>query len=107
MGSSRDYKCTNCGYTAHICGGRDQGMFAVMKTYACENCQTLSDLQIGERGMDYVDYSMPENAEVFNIKLLCPDCNSRNIHPWDPINCPCPECGVRMKADPLSEVMWD
>lgn len=82
-------------------------MFAVMKSYICENCQTLFDLQIGERGMDYVDYRMPENAEIFKVDLRCPECNSKNIQAWDSNDCPCPKCGTRMKVDPQSEVMWD
>lgn len=99
MGSSRDYICSNCGYSAHVCGGREVGMYAVLKTFSCKECHTLFDIQIGEYGQDYADRVQEE--------LRCPECNSSNIRPWNPIKCQCPKCGIKMKADPMSEVLWD
>lgn len=36
MGYSDDYTCPSCNYAVHICGGREVGMFAVLKTKACK-----------------------------------------------------------------------
>ena len=107
MGSSRNYICPKCGYSAHVCGGREVGMLAVLKTFSCRQCHTLSDIQIGEYGQDYADMIEKIVISPIPVELKCPECNSTNIRPWNPIKRPCPKCGAIMKADPMSEVLWD
>jgi Zn finger protein HypA/HybF involved in hydrogenase expression len=107
MGSSRDYICPTCGYSAHVCGGHDWGIVAVLKTFTCKECHTLSDVQIGEYGRNYKDMVNQNTIDPIPEELICPGCKSYNVRPWNPNNRPCPKCGTRMKEDPMSEMMWD
>jgi len=99
MGSSSDYICPKCGYKVHVCGGREVGMFAVLKTFSCKECRTLSDIRIGEYGEDFPEMDL--------VGLKCPECDSKDVKPWDSIKRPCPKCGGMMKANPTLEVLWD
>ena len=103
MGQEYSFKCTKCGYDAGVSGGRDCGMFAVVRTSICKDCSSLVDVIIGFRGEDGPSDIPEEDAQIG----LCPDCESKNVVPWAKGH-PCPKCGARMKKDlTKAPLCWD
>ena len=52
MGTTYDFTCQACKYTAHISGGRGVGMIAVVHTMSCRDCRALVDVLTGRQGED-------------------------------------------------------
>jgi hypothetical protein len=102
VGTSYEFVCTKCGYTAEVSGGRDYGMMAVIRTMICDPCKELVEVRIGRYGKDG-----PTGDPEFDKQLgLCPVCDSATVRPW-PRHRPCPKCGGRMTKDANSSIMWD
>jgi hypothetical protein len=102
VGSHYEFTCAGCGYTAEVSGGRDVGMFAVVRTMTCSQCKILVDVLIGRAGKDG-----PTGDPVFDKDLnLCPECKSSAVRPWSNRRF-CPRCRKKMTKDLKSEIDWD
>jgi len=101
MGTSYDYTCKSCGYTAHVSGGKDCGMCAVVETRVCRSCRSVVDVLIGRHGREGPTGD-PEYDEDMG---KCPECGSPAVGPWSRHR-PCPKCGSRMfKGETYA--LWD
>lgn len=97
MGSTYQFRCTNCAYEVQVSGGGDAGMVVVVQTMTCTNCSQLGDV--------ITHTFSPDIAEEVG---RCPSCGSDLVSPWDPNKRPCPKCGSKMEIDPHGFVtLWD
>ena len=101
MGSKSDFTCSGCGYTTTVCGGRDCGMLAVLKTMACDNCRELVDVLIGKCGEDGLTGDPELDANIGQ----CPICKGNQVSTWTP-SMPCPKCAGSMN-DRGVRILWD
>ena len=102
MGTLFRFQCSGCEYAATVSGGRDVGMWAVIKTMTCSDCSEVVDVLIGSLGQDGPtgDSESDENLNK------CPHCGGRNVRPWTR-SYPCPKCGGNMVKSKQAEVLWD
>ena len=101
LGSAFSFECPSCGYTAEVSGGRDLGMFVVVRTCTCGDCHRLVDVIIGYVGQDG-GIGVPKYDRALD---RCPECDGTNLVPWSEA-WPCPRCGSSMiQGDTL--ILWD
>ena len=103
MGTSCDFACKACGYTAHVCGGHDVGFVAVIHTMTCRDCRELIDVLTGRQGV-----VGPTGDPDYDEDLgRCPRCMGRNVTEWTAPG-PCPRCGESVnQAEGGEIIMWD
>lgn len=102
MGTSFEFRCSECEYATTVSGGRDVGMLAVVKTQMCLDCEEIVDVRIGSYGRD----GPTGDPELDKDLDICPECKGRNLRPW-PARHPCPQCGGKMIKDADTVLMWD
>lgn len=101
MGTTNQFTCDDCGYSASVSGGRDFGFVAVVQTMTCQNCKELVDVLIGHHGEDG-----PMGDPEFDKDLgLCPECDGSHVSVWD-APYPCPKCAKPMPPG-KPELNWD
>ena len=88
MGSSFEFKCDKCGYSACVSGGPDRGMVAYVETMVCLDCKELVDVLVAIEGRDG-PVRDPSREEDFD---RCPQCGGKSVTSW-PKGRPCPKCG--------------
>lgn len=101
MGTTHEYTCKRCGYAAHVSGGKDCGMLAVVETRVCRDCRSVVDVLIGCRGQD----GPTGDPEYDKDMDKCPECGSSELGTW-PRYRPCPKCGLRMSKGKRYS-LWD
>lgn len=103
MGTKYEFRCKGCGYSATVSGGLDSGMFAVVRTMTCDDCNELVDVLVGKYGEEG-----PTGDPAYDKDLkVCPHCHRRNVHPWLTRR-GCPKCGTSMSLSHDSPtVSWD
>lgn len=103
MGTTYDFTCQACNYTAHVSGGRDVGMIAVVHTMSCRDCRELVNVLTGRQGKDG-----PTGDPGYDKGLgRCPRCKGREVVAWTAPG-PCPRCGEVMgRSDYGVVTMWD
>jgi len=107
MGSIGRYKCNKCGYQVDTTCGLDYGLFAVVDTYVCQNCNEISDIMVGSTGMVIPPEEISKEDEKEFMYYTC-ECGSKNIVKWDVKKRPCPKCDKgKMIKDKDFLVLWD
>jgi hypothetical protein len=103
MGTRYEFRCRACGYSATVSGGLDQGMFAVVRTMTCADCEEVVDVLVGKYGQEG-----PTGDPSYDKDLgVCPNCHRRRVSPW-PGKRNCPRCENPMTLAPDSpRVLWD
>ena len=102
MGTSYEFRCSECEYSVSVSGGRDVGMFAVVMTQMCLDCKEIVDVRIGSYGLD----GPTGDPEIDKDLNVCPNCKGFNLCVWTAKH-PCPKCGGRMDEGDGPVVMWD
>ncbi|MBX3276442.1 MAG: hypothetical protein KF868_00430 [Acidobacteria bacterium] len=87
MGTSYEFECPACGYTAAVSGDDDAGMICNTTTIVCRTCRKLYDATIILRSFD-----SPEHQE---IPIRCPKSKKHAVERWKHPG-PCPKCGAQM-----------
>jgi hypothetical protein len=102
MGTMSLFECPTCLYSARVCGGRDVGFSAVLRTMICEDCRAVQDVLIGFCGQDGPtgDADWDKNLDI------CPVCRGRNLRAW-PATHDCPRCGAKMVESENDFTLWD
>ena len=113
MGVWKQYRCAKCDYTYNGSAGLDFGFVAVTDTFACLDCQTLTDIEIGKSGVINDKILTPITKDEIKLSrkyLKCGHCKSGNIEKWNSKRKPCPvvDCSGKLIVDPLGAVtLWD
>ncbi len=103
MGATYDFTCQACTYTAHVSGGHDVGMIAVVHTMICRDCRELVDVVTGQQGAE----GPIGDPDHDNDLGCCPKCEGREVVEWTAPG-PCPRCGELMdRSDGGAITMWD
>ena len=85
MGTYKEYKCINCGYTVEANPkGHDLIMAGEVYSYLCKECREI---------VDVLTFPQGEKAE----KIKCPECGSENLEMWNPVKGKCPKCGGKLE----------
>jgi len=105
MGTSYQFKCPSCGYSAQSSGQLDWGLMDTVEPYICSKCQQLTDVLVGEHGNVRPKESLSEKEK--RKYYVCGECRSRKITKWDTEKRPCPKCGSSMVKDEHSLQDWD
>ncbi|MCM8817757.1 MAG: hypothetical protein NC913_09685 [Candidatus Omnitrophica bacterium] len=112
MGTKYQFTCRQCGYTEVVSGGKDCGMFAVVKTFNCYNCMKTVDVFVGVFGKEYKDIAnlkkaMGTTKEIIKDFRKCPEClKSDCLVEWNSKRRPCPKCGGKMQKG-KEILLWD
>ena len=103
MGTSFEFRCPECGYSATVSGGLDCGMVAVVRTMVCDDCQEIVDVLVGKFGQEG-----PTGDPSYDKDLnVCPNCHKRHVHPWSASR-NCPRCATKMiLAHDSPRILWD
>ena len=116
MGALYCFDCLSCGYTATISGGKDCGMFSVVRTMLCNDCKELVNVFIGVHGKEYKDLTSLEKnlrskgifKDYSNSFRKCPKCHKDNfLEYWNLKKRPCPNCGSNMHRKKETKLLWD
>lgn len=95
MAQFRAYKCKYCGAEVH---SEPQGHYALMSgeyyQFSCHQCR------------DIVSLSAQELAEM-GYGVCCPECDSKELSTWNPIEGHCPKCGSLFEEVPGPILMAD
>lgn len=95
MAQFRTYKCQGCGQEVH---SEPQGHYALMSgeyyQFSCKDCKEI------------VSISAREIAEM-EYAVCCPECGSKELSTWNPIEGRCPKCGFSFKVVPAPILMAD
>ena len=84
MGSFKTYKCDKCDYHVETCGDLDQGRMAVLRPYICKYCKIVTDVLVGEVGMEiHKEILHMLNKDDKNNYYKCDQCNGENIYIWN------------------------
>jgi hypothetical protein len=78
MGTAYQFECPACGYSAHVCGGRDSGTEVALLTSVYGDCRVLVDVPVGrpwDKGLPATGSDDPEMGR-------CPECKGVNHIPW-------------------------
>ena len=116
MGTLYTFKCNKCGYDVESSGDFDFGMHAVVRPYICNDCNIVTDVLVGQQGVEYPKEQIenPKGDEASKFLLFedkdeyytCEKCNGKNLTVWNPKWRKCPKCGHRMiKGSEIA--LWD
>ncbi len=95
MGMFIDFRCSACGYAAHVSGRDDCGMSVETTTILCLICQELSDVVTA-------DIKTGRTR-----RLRCPRDVAHDVRRWIAPDI-CPRCGGTVEAAPDGALtMWD
>jgi rubrerythrin len=95
MGSSYEFTCRQCEYSAEVSGGDDAGKISATTTILCEDCKQLFDVMVSENPSEKSSYRDP----------VCPRDNNHKVRRWKHPDV-CPKCGTQMEKGALT-IDWD
>lgn len=101
VGTAYQFECRACGYSAHVCGGRDSGMRVTLLTSVCGNCRALVDVPVGFPGRTAL--LLPRT--MIRRSGAARSARGVNHAPWAKSR-PCPKCEARMEKGGLVS-LWD
>ena len=104
MGTTYVFKCTQCDHESESSGKLDYGMETVVEPYKCDYCNDIVDVKVGNFGRKILKEELPEGFE--RICYRCPECDGKQITPWDEKMYPCPKCDHKMENIGPS-INWD
>ena len=93
MGSKSELICNDCGYTAMVSGGPDQGFVVDTQTGYCANCAEL---------VDYVTLFRGDKEIALGT---CHHCKKPVTQDWNEGDA-CPKCSGKFRKSNRFE-MWD
>lgn len=98
MGSTYNYTCTGCGYSANVSGGRDVGFVVKIQTRFCTTCDEL---------VDCVTEIWAGDGEIERSVVIgaCHKCKTQVTQDWNEGD-PCPRCNAEFGA-PSLYCDWD
>lgn len=100
MGGTYIFKCSSCGYSAEVSGGKDRGFVIFTETKVCQDCRELMDVVVANE--QSIDGS--KLANVPKSEQKCPKGKSHKLKVWKPHVCP--KCGDKMTRGALI-CLWD
>jgi protein-arginine kinase activator protein McsA len=80
-------------------------MMVTVEPYVCNDCQELTDVQVGLRGKVYQREKL--TAKQKKEFYRCGMCQSDRISKWDTEKKPCPKCGNSLDRDESESILWD
>lgn len=101
MGACYLFKCSECGYTAEVSGGKDRGMSASVQTMICKDCTALVDVYMGRYDQDHET----GDAKFISEQGNCPKCFGKNLDAWNN-KMSCPKCKATMEKGDMT-ILWD
>ena len=95
MAQFQKYKCKNCDEEVYA---EPQGHYALTSgeyyQFSCKGCKEIISL------------SAQELAEM-RYEVCCPECGSKELSTWNPIEGRCPKCGSTFEEVPDTIIMAD
>jgi rubrerythrin len=108
MGLQYNFICPSCNYSATVEGKEGHGFIVSVKTFQCNDCNSLVDIVMEDRSQIPSDAfeGIPGGVIIKNNNPTCPICNSANISLWKGSKPDCPKCNTPMGVG-RSRVFWD
>ncbi len=108
MGLQYNFICPSCNYSATVEGKEGHGFIVSVKTFQCNDCNSLVDIVMEDRSQIPSDAfeGIPGGVIIKNNNPTCPLCYSVNVTPWNGLRPYCPRCGTTLVVD-KTRVFWD
>ncbi len=100
MGQRGSFKCSSCGYSEMIGGGKQIGMESIQWTIRCYDCAELLDVFVSDAPWDRSNDWTP-------TEYSCPENEAHRVALWSAGD-GCPKCDGAMEAEEGGGwMMWD